>query len=63
MDKDDLTKKEKVKLKILAALKNLEIMGDCFAKEDAELVRGYIEMLETENQKLKDMFIDEMGGI
>lgn len=56
---NELTEKEETKVKVLAALKNLEIMGDCFAKNDAQIVRDYITDIEAENQVLKEKIVDK----
>lgn len=44
--KDELTEKEQQNIKVQQALFELEIMGDKFAKENANIIRAYIEMLE-----------------
>lgn len=56
---NELTEKEETKIKVLAALKKLEIMGDCFAKNDAQIVRDYITDIEAENQVLKEKIVDK----
>lgn len=57
---EELSEKEQKKINVLSALKSLEIMGDHFAKQDAEIVREYIENIEIENQKLKEKIVDEL---
>lgn len=55
----ELTEKEKRIIKVQQALSELEIMGDKFAKENADIVRDYITDIEAENQKLKEKIADE----
>lgn len=55
----ELTEKEQKIIKVQQALSELEIMGDKFAKENADIVRNYIADLEAENQILKEKIVDE----
>lgn len=55
----ELTEKEKKIIKVQQALSELEIMGDKFARENADIVRDYITCLEAENQILKEKIADE----
>ena len=55
----ELTEKEQKIIKVQEALSELEIMGDKFAKENADIVRNYIADLEAENQILKEKIVDE----
>ena len=50
---EELTEKEQQKIKIQQALFELKIMGDRFAKENAAIIKEYIESLEEENEILK----------
>ena len=56
---NELTDKEKQKIKIQQALFELEIMGDRFAKENANIIRDYIEKIEEENLRLKEKLVNE----
>lgn len=56
---NELNKFEIRKIKVQQALFELEIMGDKFAKENAEIIRDYIEEIEDENQKLKEKIANE----
>lgn len=55
----ELTEKEQKIIKVQQALSELEIMGDKFARENANIVRDYIADIEAENQKLKEKIADE----
>lgn len=55
----ELTEKEQKIIKVQQALSELEIMGDKFAKGNADIVRDYIADLEAENQILKEKIVDE----
>ena len=55
----ELSEKEQKIIKVQQALSELEIMGDKFAKENADIVRDYIADIEAENQKLKEKIADE----
>lgn len=55
----ELTEKEQKIIKVQQALSELEIMGDKFARENANIVRDYIAYLEAENQILKEKIADE----
>lgn len=55
----ELTEKEQKIIKVQQALSELEIMGDKFAKENADIVRDYISDIEAENQILKEKIADE----
>ena len=55
----ELTEKEQKIIKVQQALSELEIMGDKFARENADIVRDYIADIEAENQKLKEKIVDE----
>lgn len=44
---EELTEFQKTKIKVQQALYELEVTGDSFAKENAAIVRNYLENLET----------------
>ena len=52
-EKSELSEKEQEKIKIQQALYELEAVGDCFSKDNAKIVREYIEKIEDENDILK----------
>lgn len=56
----ELTEKEQNIIKVQQALSELEIMGDKFARENADIVRDYIADIEAENQKLKEELLQQL---